>query len=134
MEDLLIKATSTTPKVEFYPAKNLFEISGSSRPEDVRVFYGPILAQLENFRKEIADNTDDYQDNPFVFNFKFNYFNSSSAKFILDMLIEVNNFLNDGINIKVNWYFEDGDEDMKEVGEELTEMLDIQPQYIMITR
>lgn len=134
MENLLINATSTTPKVEFYPTKNLFEISGSSRPEDVRIFYEPILAKLENFRKEIADNADDYQDDPFVFNFKFSYFNSSSAKFILDILIEVNNFLNDGINIKVNWFFEDGDDDMKEVGEELTEMLDIQPQYIMIVK
>ncbi len=134
MENLLIERTSVTPKVDFNPNKNLFEICGSSRPEDVRVFYGPILNKVEAFRKEIAYKTDDYIDNPFVFNFKFNYFNSSSAKFILDILIEVNNFHLDGINIQVNWFFEEGDDDMKEVGEELTEMLDIQPQYIMIKK
>ena len=134
MENLLIERTPTTPKVEFYPKKNLFEISGSSRPEDVRVFYNPILEKLQQFRKEIADKTDDYSDNPFVFNFKFNYFNSSSAKFILDILIEVNEFYTDGINIQVNWFFEEGDDDMKEVGEDLTVMLDIQPQYIMMRK
>ena len=134
MEDLFIEATTTTPKIHFSPNKNLFEISGSSRPEDVRIFYGPILKELEQFRAEIAEKKYDYSDKPFVFNFKFNYFNSSSAKFILDLLIEVNNFYTDGVNIQVNWFFEDGDDDMKEVGEELTEMLDIQPQYIMIVK
>ena len=134
MESLLIERTLTTPKVEFSPNENLFEISGSSRPEDVRVFYAPILQKLENYRKEIVEKAIDFRDNPFVFNFKFNYFNSSSAKFILDILIEVNNFHLDRINIQVNWFFEEGDEDMKEVGEELTEMLDIQPQYIMIEK
>ncbi|MCK5823332.1 MAG: DUF1987 domain-containing protein [Bacteroidales bacterium] len=134
MENLFIEATSTTPKIEFYPNKNLFEISGSSRPEDVRIFYQPILNKLEQFRAEITNKEYDYNDNPFVFNFKFNYFNSSSAKFILDILIEINNYFIDEINIQVNWFFDDGDDDMKEVGEELTEMLDIQPQYIMIVK
>ncbi len=132
MENFLIKRTSTTPKVEFNTKNNLFEISGNSRPEDVRVFYKPILDKLQQFRKAIVDKTDDYVDNPFVFNFKFNYFNSSSAKFILDILIEINKFYTDGINIQVNWFFEEGDYDMKEVGEELTVTLGFKPQYIMI--
>ncbi|MBE9469477.1 MAG: DUF1987 domain-containing protein [Bacteroidetes bacterium] len=134
MEDLFIEATNTTPRIEFYPNKNLFEISGSSRPEDVRIFFDPILTKLVQFREEIAEKKYDFSKKAFVFNFKFNYFNSSSAKFILDLLIEVNNFYNEGVHIQVNWFFEDGDDDMKEVGEELTEMLDIQPQYIMIVK
>jgi len=38
------------------------------------------------------------------------------------------------VNIKVYWYFEDGDDDMKEVGEEFSDMISVPFNYIMISK
>lgn len=132
MEPLLIHATEATPKVELNPKNNIFLFEGCSRPENVREFYTPVLDWLDRFRKELKNNKITYTDNALIFKYKLSYFNSSSAKFILDILMEINNFYADGVNVKIEWYFEEGDEDMKDVGEELSEMVHFPFGYIMM--
>jgi hypothetical protein len=34
-----------------------------------------------------------------------------------------------GLNMKIDWYFDENDDDMKEVGEELSEVVDFQFDY-----
>ena len=36
--------------------------------------------------------------------------------------------------MKVNWYFDDGDDDMKEVGEDFSEMITFPFSFIMMQR
>ncbi len=50
------------------------------------------------------------------------------------MLILINNIHNDGLNIRIDWYFDENDEDMKEVGEELSEVVDFPFEYRSIVR
>jgi hypothetical protein len=64
-----------------------------------------------------------------VFKFKFDYFNSSSAKFILDILVIINQMHTQGLKMRIDWYFDENDDDMKEVGEELSEVVDFQFEY-----
>ncbi len=59
-----------------------------------------------------------------------NYFNSSSAKFILDVIVEVHKFHLDGYSIKIDWYFDEGDDDMLETGEDLSDMVDFPFNFI----
>lgn len=135
MKPLIIKETTATPKIVFDLASNEFEIEGCSRPEDVRDFYVPIIRWLEDFKGSITDKLKEkHKDSPIVFNFKFDYFNSSSAKFILDVLILINNIHTEGLNMQIDWYFDENDEDMKEVGEELSEVVDFPFEYKMTTK
>ena len=82
MRKLIFEKTENSPKVILDPDNKIFEISGESRPPDVGSFYGEVLRWLDDYSlillksKDIAD--------PFVFNFDLEYFNSSSAKYILD--------------------------------------------------
>ena len=48
MKALVIQSTSNTPKVLFEPDTLRFEISGESRPENVSVFYLPILEWMKD--------------------------------------------------------------------------------------
>ncbi|MCK4663606.1 MAG: DUF1987 domain-containing protein [Bacteroidales bacterium] len=130
MKVFISDPSGTTPKVLFDPTNNKFEISGYSRPEDVRAFYKPIISWLKDFGKEI-DSVKGF-NKPIEFNFKLIYFNSSSAKFLLDILIEINNFHKKGVSVSINWYYDDGDDDMKEVGEDLSEMVDFPFKYIAV--
>lgn len=135
MTPLILKETTATPKIVFDIANEEFEIKGCSRPEDVRDFYVPIIRWLEDFKASVTEDLKQkYRDNPLVFNFEFDYFNSSSAKFILDVLILINNIHRDGLNIRIDWYFDENDEDMKEVGEELSEVVDFPFKYKSISK
>ena len=136
MKKLNIAATEKSPKVTFDADHYLFEMEGNSRPENVRDFYYPIIETLGSFFEKYITKKDFELKNetPFKFNFKLDYFNSSSAKFISDILVIVKTYSEKNLNIKIYWYFEDGDEDMKEVGEEFSDMISVPFNYIMISK
>jgi hypothetical protein len=66
--------------------------------------------------------SDDIKE-PVIFNFDFEYFNSSSGKFILDICKDIARLRSNGINIGVNWHFEKDDNDMLEVGKEMSRIV-----------
>jgi hypothetical protein len=124
MDALIIKATEFTPEVTLDPGSNRFEISGESRPENAGKFYHPILEWLDKYHslRYWQDNKFKNKVNNPVFEFKLEYFNSTSAKFILDILKKFEFFIKDDLMFSVNWYYEDQDLDMKESGEEFAKM------------
>jgi len=131
MRALKIDATDFAPKIYFEPDQYLFEISGHSRPEDVRDFYYPVLNWLDMFMVEVDDYKAKFEEKALRVKFKLSYFNSSSAKFLLDILVELKKIVDLGISMKIEWHFEDGDDDMQEVGEEFSEMVDIPFSYVI---
>ena len=124
MNALLIDPSYFSPRVIFDPAKNLFEISGESRPENTSKFYVPILQWLEQYQNVLYWEKDKFgQGAPRVFEFKLDYFNSTSAKFIMDVLMQLDKMAQDGYDIKAKWHYDKRDEDMKESGEEFSKLL-----------
>jgi hypothetical protein len=111
--------TRKTPKVIINKEKGYIEMEGNSIPENVRAFYNEIVNELKN---AILFWEDPNIDN-LKFIIKLYYFNSSSAKFIYDLLALFISLHKKGKNISVEWYYEDDDIDEKEAGEELSEML-----------
>ncbi len=67
---------------------------------------------------------------PLNFNLKMNYFNSSSAKFLYDVMSELVRFHKKGHIIRILWHFEEKDEDMQYAGEEMSELLEVPFQFI----
>jgi len=117
MEVIKIKPTDDTPHVILDSEKDVFEISGRSLPEDVNDFFDPILSWLEKYKS--APNS------PTNFVFKMQYFNTASSKLILDVMLKLEELMEQGNEVKIHWYFEDGDEDMEEAGEEFSEIVEI---------
>jgi len=128
MRKLIINQTSSSPKVILDPEKKIFEISGESRPPDVQEFYEQILSWLDDYSLHLI-KSDDKKD-PVTFNFNFEYFNSSSGKFILDICKVLARLRSKGINIIVNWHFENDDADMLEVGKEISKIVKFPFEYI----
>ena len=123
MNALQIEPTEFTPKVNFDPGNNFFEISGFSRPENVIGFFRPILKWLEEYSENLLSQNTDFNKKLLTLNFKMTYFNSASSKFLLDVLLEFMKFKSKGNEVEVNWYYEDGDEEIQESGEEMSDML-----------
>ncbi len=136
MKRIDISAADKSPQVIFDPENYLYEMKGNSRPENVRDFYYPIIDTLRKyFEKIVAENEILFFNREcFKFNFKLEYFNSASAKFISDILIIIKNSTEAKLNIKVYWYFDEGDDDMKEVGEDFSDMISVPFNFIMVKR
>ncbi len=121
MDSIVLEATKTTPKIVIDPAKNVFEISGESRPENTSKFYSPIINWFDGYRSVLY-----YQKNSFgkskkvSIDFKLDYFNSTSAKFILDIFFQLEKIHKEGYEIEIVWHYDKRDTDMKESGEEFS--------------
>jgi hypothetical protein len=113
MDSFNLEGTEDTPRIILDKKEGIFEISGRSLPEDATEFYKPVLDWITRYSTDPNHATD--------FVFKLDYYNTSSAKVILDLLYA----LEDIEGIKVKWYFHDEDEDMEEAGQEFSELVEI---------
>jgi hypothetical protein len=128
MRKLIIEQKPSSPKVILDPEKKIYLISGESRPPDVREFYGQILTWLEEFGTHLSKP--DNKKEPVIFNFNFEYFNSSSGKLILDICKVLSALHSKGLNVKVNWHFEKDDHDMLEAGKEMSRIVKFPFEYV----
>ena len=130
MNSLIIPATDFTPKVNFILETGQLEISGISRPEDVAGFYEEPLNWLSRFEETILRSEKRYEFQDLHLIFQLSYFNSSSSKYIIQMLRHIKNLIGQGIPVTIDWFYEEGDEKMLEDGEDLAEAVELDFNYI----
>lgn len=113
MEKLSITKTETTPKILFDPKNDVFEISGCSITDNPVAYYQPIVGWIKNYAREANAQT------PIAI--KLEYFNTSSAKALLDVLSAWATVK----NVRVVWYHHPDEDDIKQAGEEFSELVPI---------
>ncbi|MDO9187233.1 MAG: DUF1987 domain-containing protein [Bacteroidota bacterium] len=128
MKSLIIEGTEDSPSVKFDVNSGQFVIGGKSRPENTVKFFTPIIDWITGFYAKkstrIADNP------PVVFVFKFEYFNSISAKYILDIMFSLKDFISEGNKIGIEWHYAKLDDDMLETGKEFSNMVNLKFDFI----
>jgi len=129
---LHIKATDTSPEIFLSPQKNIFFIRGKSSPEDVRAIYYPVIEWMKIFVDDILEGEfkNFTAENPFRFQIDLSYFNSSSAKFLYDILQEFKRLVTAGISIVVEWISEEGDTDIVDAGTDISLLAGFDFSYI----
>jgi hypothetical protein len=130
MKKVIINPTSNTPKVVLDPDNNIFEISGESRPFDVPTFYQPLLTWLDEFSHYLSKMNGGIKPIDFIFNLE--YFNSLSAKYILDLCKKLSKIHIEGFPINVRWQYEEGDDYMLETGQEMSKISKLPFEYEMV--
>lgn len=122
MEQLIIKATEYTPEIILDPHENKFQFKGISRPENAITFYTSVynwFADYESSLKKIVYAGDSKFD--ITCDFYFTYFNSSSSKMLYSILEILKGIKKLGFGLTINWFYDTGDDQMKEDGEELSD-------------
>lgn len=114
---LFFEETEDTPLVNFNSENGELEIVGRSLPEDATSFYGPIIKWLTDYLKKDNSKT--------TFHIKLEYFNSSSAKQLLQLILLLEKYFQDGKNVKIIWYYSNTDELIESRGKELKSLVDI---------
>ncbi len=131
MDSFIIEATEDSPKIQFDTVSNRFVISGESRPENAGKFYTPVINWIVNFEEELHRRKHEMKDDSaIVFVFKLDYFNSTSAKYIMDILLIIKKFVDHGYKIKMEWHYDKRDDDMLDAGNEFSDTVDLKFDFI----
>jgi len=106
-ENLTIEPTKKTPRIILEPGR-IF-ITGRSIPENSNIFYQPVHEWISRYMSEWKGTTDII--------LAFEFINTTSIRWIYTILKEVAEIiymLNS--QVKISWYYEEGDEDMYDLG------------------
>jgi hypothetical protein len=115
--DLQLPATEDTPEINFRADGALLSIKGRSLPENAYNFYGPLIGWVREYCT--------IYNQPTRIEFDLDYFNSSSGRYLFEILTIIELEARNRQNYMVIWKAEKEDELMIEKGEELRSLLDL---------
>jgi len=119
---LNIEATKFTPAITLNKETGILEFTGRSSPENSMEFYSQVMSSLDEYFDSSATSL--------TANFNLEYFNTSSLKCIFQIFQKIADNAQNGAKVEVNWYYEEEDDDMLETGEEISEMVDLEFNFI----
>jgi hypothetical protein len=117
MNIVKIPAGKRTPEVELNPNGSL-RIKGRSIHENIRDFFKPV-------EEWIGDYVGNAPGEVTTIDINLEYFNSATAKALLNILQKLIRVQLKSRKLVVNWYYEEGDEDIQERGEYFASVLKI---------
>ena len=125
METLLIDGTEETPQVEFNTETSVYTISGRSLPEDATKFYDQLVDWVKAFCEKPKSE--------FALNINLDYFNSSSAKQLVELMILLEALDKKDCKVTIIWLYEEEDELMETRGKEIESIIDLPFTFSPIT-
>jgi hypothetical protein len=124
MQKLFIEETYQSPRVTIDPEKNVFEIRGNSFPNNAFRFYTPIIEWLDAYLESPS------KESLFVFN--ITYQNSSSRKMFNEIFKRLEKMFVAGHKLKIDWYYEEDDEDIKQIIMEFKQLFKVEINAISV--
>ena len=108
MEKYFIAKTFNTPEINFLPEEGLLSITGRSIPEDPGELFDKLISKIEEYYKNPQKIT--------KVDIKLEYVNSGSAKYLLELMRIFKKHYLDNKECVINWYYEEDDESIYELG------------------
>jgi SiaC family regulatory phosphoprotein len=123
MEELRIAPKKTTPEIILHP-EGIIKIRGRSIHENAADFFVPVEEWISEYIRNPASIT--------TVDISLEYFNSASAKIFISLLQKITYVTLKHKKFVINWYYEEGDEDILERGEYFASILDVHINFIRI--
>lgn len=118
---LIIEQSIDTPYIQL--EEGLIKMEGRLMPENILLFF-----------KSVDNWIYKYLENPLDFtkiDLNFSYLNSCSTKRVCDILKLFNQKYLEGYDMKVVWTYEEGDDTVQEIGDDLESMIDIPFEFVV---
>ena len=116
-KNIELEKKTDTPFVSFQAQEGLLEIRGRSLPENAEGFYRPLLDWVSAYVAIAPQST--------TFSLDLEYFNSSSVKQVLSLLIKLEELTTTGKEAEVIWKYNEDDELMEMKGRELASIVEL---------
>lgn len=120
MDIIRSEGNMKTPRVNLDPEKGLIELGGRSTPENTETVYRPLIQWMEVYAQNPCPLT--------TVNIRFEYFNSSSTKYLIRFFEFIHTIKKGGCKYVINWYYED--DELLEYGEDFQDVLELDFNYI----
>lgn len=117
MDTIESEATADTPSIKFYPARGFIEIKGRSISENSAKLYRPLIENVEKYLFKPVS--------PTLVHIHFDYFNTASAKCIIELLKKLEGLPKKGIHVEVNWYYKSDEPTMYHAGMDYKSILNL---------
>ncbi len=114
MQSIRIPAAERTPEVAFDFTSGRLSLAGESYPEDTAAFFGPLQQALTEYFTTAPATT-------LELDLRMVYFNSSSAKALMNLFRLLEEQAARGLTITIRWWYHEDDETMLESGEDFAE-------------
>ena len=124
LHELKILTTVSTPEIILKP-NGVLRIKGRSVIANANGYFMLIEEWLDKYICNPADNT--YVD------FHLEYISTSNLKIYIDFIKKIESVKLKNKKYIINWYYDEGDEDILEMGEYISSILNIPFNYIYIT-
>lgn len=98
--------------------KGTLELLGNSIPEDAGSFYKPILDAVGDYFQSPQKKT--------TVNISLTYFNSSTSKWLMNLLRLFKTLPKGDQKVEINWYFDESDDDMNDAINDFSASLGLQ--------
>ncbi len=119
MDHITSAGNMKTPWVNLDPQKGLIELGGRSIPENTESVYRPLIEWIEEYIQNPSAHTE------VVVNFE--YFNSSSAKYLIRFLEYFSTLKKTGYDVTIKWYYDD--DELLEYGQDFQDVLEMQFEF-----
>ena len=117
MTKLEIERRANTPSVNFNSQTGILKIEGRSIPENPGDFYDELIDWIKQYFSDSPSET--------TLELNLEYVNSGSSKYLLGLLRVIKEEVKKGMQITVNWYYEEDDEAIQSLGEHYKSTLKI---------
>jgi hypothetical protein len=124
MKNLKQEGSFKLPSLSLNANSGVLELAGKSIPERTSEFYDPVLAWIDEYSQSPKEET--------IFNVKLEYCNSASTRYLMDILERLDRIFKEGKKVTVNWYYEEDDEDMLDLGQSYSVPLTIPINMILV--
>ncbi|MCP4456988.1 MAG: DUF1987 domain-containing protein [Cytophagales bacterium] len=121
---LYLEPTRITPYVLLDEKRQCLIIKGRSSPDNSLKFFDQISDAIASYLEG--------EGTRLIANINLEYFSTRTGKCLYNIFKELKEYKSEGIDIQVNWYFSDEDEDMLEMGEDYSELSGLYFTYIGI--
>ena len=116
MQNLLIDETKCTPYIELLFDKRQISFKGKSYPENTFDFYEPVVGWLKSFFAEPKSGA--------KIVFDISYFNSSSSRLFFDIFDILEEAVENGSTLSIEWMYDAENDSAKEAGEDFKDDFD----------
>ncbi len=106
MENFIITQTKYTPLIELSFKDHFLRITGDSYPENAMEVYQPLITKLETY---FVNPEQELQ-----IELNFDFVSTSSKKMLTDIIGILQGYHDVGHQIKLTWFFPEGDLDWQE--------------------
>ncbi|HET6991091.1 MAG TPA: DUF1987 domain-containing protein [Bacteroidia bacterium] len=113
MQALLIANTIRTAGVNFDADKALLSLKGNSIPENSDQFFQPLHDWVDEFMKTHKGKV--------TFRIFMTYFNTSTIRHIIGLMKKLIQAF--GSELKIEWAYEKGDEEIRDRGQDISEVV-----------